>query len=45
MKVASHNITAERLERLQMMTEEEQKVENMVGSYGLFFEALREQLV
>lgn len=27
------------------MTEEEQKVENMVGSYGLFFEALREQLV
>jgi len=42
MKVASHNLTAERLERLSLMSEPEQQVENMVGYYGLFFEALKE---
>ena len=42
MKVASNNLTHERLARLQMMNEEEQEVENMVGFYGLFFEALKE---
>ena len=45
MKVASNNLTHERLARLQMMNEEEQEVENMVGFYGLFFEALKEQLI
>ena len=45
MKVASAHLTADRLEQLQMMSEPEQQVENMVGSYGLFFEALKDQLI
>ena len=45
MKVASSNMTHERLARLHMMTDGEQEVENMVGFYGLFFEALKEQLI
>ena len=35
--VLSENISRQGLERLQMMTEQEQQVENLVSFYGLFF--------
>ena len=45
MEVASANITAETFARFQTMNEQEQFVENLVHMYGLFFQALRQQLI
>ena len=45
MEVASSNVTAETLARLQKLSETEQFVENLIGMYGLFFEAVKHQLV
>jgi hypothetical protein len=45
MEVASANLTHEKLARMQMMNEQEQFLENLVGHYGFFFMALKDQLI
>ena len=45
MEVASDNITTEYFMRISQMNEQEQYVENLVNFFGLFFEALKQQLV
>jgi len=45
MEVASANMTNENYERLLNITESEQFVENLVRHYGLFFEAVKHQLI
>jgi len=44
-EVASQNITEESFARIQVMNEREHFVENLKGQYGLFFEALKHQLI
>jgi hypothetical protein len=45
LETASANITAESFARIQAMNEREQLVENLKGQYGLFFVALKQQLI
>ena len=45
MEVASANITDETFARYQTMSEQEQYAENLGNMYGLFFEALKQQLI
>lgn len=45
MEIASANITEESFARISTMNEQEQFVENLAHQYGLFFEALKHQLI
>ena len=44
-EVASKNITEESFARIQAMNEREHFLENLNGQYGLFFVALKQQLI